>query len=76
MRSTVTDQCRFESCLVCHFLMNIKDSTTTWEDWSKEDLEQEIKNRLAYFYNTSDGMKYPNNVEGDILKIVYTYIYR
>jgi hypothetical protein len=45
-----------------------------WETWSKPDLRQEILNRLNYFYNTGDGMQFPNSVEGDILKMLNIYL--
>lgn len=35
---------------------------------------KEILNRLNYFYKKSDGMKFPNSAEGDILKMTYKYI--
>lgn len=40
------------------------------------NLEKEIKDRLNYFYKRVDGtMTFPNSAEGDILKLVYKYIY-
>lgn len=39
-----------------------------------KNLKSEIKDRMDYLYKTMDGMKFPNSVEGDILKLVYRFL--
>jgi hypothetical protein len=42
---------------------------------NKEELRQEILDRLEYFYYLTDGtMRFQNSAEGDILKLVYKYL--
>ena len=43
-----------------------------WATWSKVDVADEIRHRMAHFYLQTDGtMKFPNSAEGDILKMVH-----
>lgn len=38
------------------------------------NIEEEIKDRLDYFYKQTDGTyKFPNSAEGDLLKLVQKY---
>jgi hypothetical protein len=40
--------------------------------WSKNELAQEIRDRLQYFYMQADGTyKFPNSKEGDLLQMTH-----
>lgn len=48
-----------------------------WYRWPTDELKKEIKHRLVHFYGRTDGtFDFPNNAEGDLLKIVCEYIRR
>lgn len=46
-----------------------------WATWSKVDVADEIRRRVAHFYLQTDGtMKFPNSAEGDLLKMVHVLL--
>lgn len=55
--------------IYCH--MNV----TPEKQWTKQELEKEIKDRITYYYSRGGTIKFPNNVEGDILKLVHKFLF-
>lgn len=45
------------------------------ENWTLEQHQQELLNRINYQYLQLDGTyKYPNSQEGDFIKMVHAYL--
>lgn len=43
-----------------------------WAGWSKVEIADELRRRMAHFYGQTDGtMRFPNSAEGDLLKMVH-----
>lgn len=43
-----------------------------WDSWTKVEIADELRRRMAHFYGQTDGtMKFPNSAEGDLLKMVH-----
>lgn len=46
------------------------------KQWTKKELEQEIKDRMTHFYGKTDGsFDFPNSREGDVLKLVHKFLF-
>jgi len=46
-----------------------------WEEWPKDELAQELRDRMQHFYGQTDGtMKFPNSVDGDLLRMVHVLL--
>jgi len=54
---------------------NLHCHVRRWIDWPKDELTQEIRDRMQYFYGQTDGtMQFPRSAEGDLLKMVHVLL--
>ena len=50
-------------------------AASAWDKWSDKDLSSELIDGMNYFYKQVDGsMSFPNNAEGDLLKMAYSLL--